>query len=94
MKGDYQSPNVEGLYFAGTASHAQDYKKSSGGFIHGKVSLAMLFGCIISTETRPSPCFALLAYLLVVNTHHPLLQAFGMLRGRCTAYWKKSSRQH
>ena len=31
----FQSVNVEGLYFAGTVAHAGDYKKTSGGFIHG-----------------------------------------------------------
>ena len=31
----YESTNVTGLYFAGTLAHAHDYRKSSGGFIHG-----------------------------------------------------------
>ena len=33
--GRYESANVPGLFFAGTAMHAHDHKKSSGGFIHG-----------------------------------------------------------
>ena len=31
----YESPNVAGLFFAGTVAHAADFKKASGGFIHG-----------------------------------------------------------
>jgi thioredoxin reductase len=31
----YESLNVEGLFFAGTLAHGPDYKRSSGGSIHG-----------------------------------------------------------
>jgi hypothetical protein len=31
----YESPGVPGLFFAGNLMHAHDFKKSSGGFIHG-----------------------------------------------------------
>ena len=31
----YESVNVPGLFFAGTKAHYRDYRKSSGGFIHG-----------------------------------------------------------
>mmetsp|Transcript_20351 Transcript_20351/g.67235 ORF Transcript_20351/g.67235 Transcript_20351/m.67235 type:complete len:498 (+) Transcript_20351:733-2226(+) len=31
----YESVNVKNLYFAGTLSHAHDYKRSAGGFVHG-----------------------------------------------------------
>jgi hypothetical protein len=31
----YESKNVPGLFFAGNLAHAPDFKKSSGGFIHG-----------------------------------------------------------
>jgi len=31
----YESTNVPGLFFAGNLAHAPDFKKSSGGFIHG-----------------------------------------------------------
>lgn len=31
----YESTNVQGLYFAGTLAHGADYRRSSGGFIHG-----------------------------------------------------------
>lgn len=34
-RGGYESVNVPGLFFAGTLMHGHDYKKSSGGFIHG-----------------------------------------------------------
>lgn len=32
---DYQSVNVDGVYFAGTLTHMRDYKKQASGFIHG-----------------------------------------------------------
>jgi len=35
MKSNYESINNENLYFIGTLMHTFDYKKSSGGFIHG-----------------------------------------------------------
>jgi len=38
--GTYESANVSGLYFVGSAAHAHDYKVSSGGFIHGFRHLA------------------------------------------------------
>merc|ERR1719424_1131672 len=31
----YESPDTPGLFFAGTRAHYRDYRKSSGGFIHG-----------------------------------------------------------
>ncbi|XP_006821644.1 FAD-dependent oxidoreductase domain-containing protein 2-like [Saccoglossus kowalevskii] len=31
----YQAVGVPGLYFAGTVTHSLDFKKSSGGFLHG-----------------------------------------------------------
>ena len=35
MTAEYESTNVPGLYFAGTLSHGKDFKRASGGFIHG-----------------------------------------------------------
>ncbi|XP_071548276.1 FAD-dependent oxidoreductase domain-containing protein 2-like isoform X2 [Panulirus ornatus] len=35
IKHTYEAQNVPGLYFAGTATHSLDYRKSAGGFIHG-----------------------------------------------------------
>uniref|UniRef100_A0A2C9M5T0 FAD/NAD(P)-binding domain-containing protein n=1 Tax=Biomphalaria glabrata TaxID=6526 RepID=A0A2C9M5T0_BIOGL len=32
---NYESKDLKGLFYAGTASHSLDFKKSSGGFIHG-----------------------------------------------------------
>lgn len=32
---DYESTDYENLYFAGTVAHSLDFRKSSGGFIHG-----------------------------------------------------------
>ena len=31
----YESSNVQGIFFAGTLAHGPDYRRSSGGFIHG-----------------------------------------------------------
>lgn len=35
MTSHYESTNVPGLFFAGAAAHALDYRKAAGGFIHG-----------------------------------------------------------
>ena len=35
MTAAYGHPTVDGLYYAGTLMHGNDFKKSSGGFIHG-----------------------------------------------------------
>jgi len=31
----YESVDYRGLYYAGTVTHSLDWRKSSGGFIHG-----------------------------------------------------------
>lgn len=35
MTSAYGHPTVDGLYYAGTLMHGNDFKKSAGGFIHG-----------------------------------------------------------
>ena len=35
MTSAYGHPAVDGLYYAGTLMHGNDFKKSAGGFIHG-----------------------------------------------------------
>ena len=35
LNADYQVTSVHNLYMLGVASHAVDYRESSGGFIHG-----------------------------------------------------------
>ena len=35
QESDYQSTNIEGLYYAGTITHMRDYKKQASGFVHG-----------------------------------------------------------
>jgi thioredoxin reductase len=35
LKAHYESTNVKGLFFLGTLAHSHDFKKASGGFIHG-----------------------------------------------------------
>ena len=35
MTAHYESTNVNGMFFAGSAAHARDYRRAAGGFIHG-----------------------------------------------------------
>ncbi|KAF4519833.1 hypothetical protein B566_EDAN006847 [Ephemera danica] len=35
IKATYESQNIPGLYFIGTATHSLDFRRSAGGFIHG-----------------------------------------------------------
>lgn len=35
MSSEFESVNIPGLYFAGTITHALDYRKTTSGFIHG-----------------------------------------------------------
>lgn len=35
MTPDYESADVPGMYFVGSAAHSLDYRQASGGFIHG-----------------------------------------------------------
>lgn len=35
MTGEYESANVQDLYFAGALVHGKDYKRAAGGFVHG-----------------------------------------------------------
>lgn len=35
VKHNYESVSLPGLFFAGTNTHGLDFRKSSGGFIHG-----------------------------------------------------------
>jgi thioredoxin reductase len=43
IKSNYESTNNKNLYFIGALMHSLDYKKSSGGFIHGFRYLIKLF---------------------------------------------------
>ena len=43
IKNNYESTNVNNLYFIGSLMHSQDFKQSSGGFIHGFRYLIKLF---------------------------------------------------
>lgn len=35
MTSEYESANVDGLYFAGQLAHGKDFRRAAGGFIHG-----------------------------------------------------------
>jgi hypothetical protein len=57
----YESVNVPGLYFAGNLMHAHDFKKSSGGFIHGFRYLVRALHRILEEEEQIAYTTALLA---------------------------------
>ena len=47
MSAAFESTNVPGLWFAGTLMHGNDWRKSSGGFIHGFRYLVRALGNIL-----------------------------------------------
>ena len=49
MKPNFESVNVNNLFFVGPLMHYQDYRKSSGAFIHG---FRYLIKSFISLETN------------------------------------------
>jgi thioredoxin reductase len=49
MKSDWESENVENLYFAGTIMQQRDFKKSTCGFVHGfRYAVRSLFHTLIT----------------------------------------------
>jgi len=57
LTADYESVNVPGLYFAGTITHGRDFRKSSGGIIHGfRYTAKALFNILnVRIEKKPWP---------------------------------------
>ena len=84
---DYQSFNYDHLYFAGTATHSLDFRKSSGGFIHGFRytirALHRIFEYRYHQQKWPSitlPCSRLTNYLIKrINEADGNYQMFGQL---------------
>jgi hypothetical protein len=54
----YESVNVPGLYFAGNLMHSHDFKKSSGGFIHGFRYLVRALHRILEEEEQAAAASA------------------------------------
>lgn len=62
---EYESVNVQGLFFAGNLMHAYDFKVSSGGFIHGFRYLIRALHRILEEKEQ--------AATLLANDHHSRL---------------------
>ncbi|MHC3467573.1 NAD(P)-binding domain-containing protein [Streptomyces sp. 7R007] len=85
----YESVNVPGLYFAGTLMQQRDFKKSTGGFIHGFRYAVRALGRILDERhhERPWPHRPLAtdpaaladAVVARVNRSSALWQQFGVL---------------
>ncbi|CAF4018527.1 unnamed protein product [Rotaria sp. Silwood2] len=84
---DYQSFDYDHLYFAGTLIHSIDFRKSSGGFIHGfryvTRTLHRIFEYRYHQEKWPSislSWFSLTNYLIKrINEADGIYQMFGQL---------------
>eukprot|EP00041_Stephanoeca_diplocostata_P035116 m.1226997 g.1226997 ORF g.1226997 m.1226997 type:complete len:835 (+) comp24641_c2_seq6:269-2773(+) len=65
LTSSFESVNVPGLFFAGTLAHGRDWKRSSGGFIHGfrytARALYRYFRVAHHASTWPSPVLASVA---------------------------------
>lgn len=85
----WESPNVPGLYFAGTLTQVRDFKKSTSGFIHGfRYGVRALHRILEARHhDRPWPARALPAtaeavtdaVIARVNRSSALFQVFGFL---------------
>ncbi len=85
----WESPNVPGLYFAGTITQVRDFKKSTSGFIHGfRYGVRALHRILEARHhDRPWPARALPAtaeavtdaVIARVNRSSALFQVFGFL---------------
>jgi hypothetical protein len=84
---DYQSFDIDHLYFAGTTTHSIDFRKSAGGFIHGfrytTRALHHIFEHRYHQQKWPSRIFswsALTNYLIKrMNEADGIYQMFGQL---------------
>ena len=84
---DYQSSDYDHLYFAGTITHSIDFRKSSGGFIHGfrytTRTLHRIFEYRYHQQNWPSiilSWYALTNYLIKrMNEADGIYQMFGQL---------------
>ncbi|SEC29534.1 Pyridine nucleotide-disulphide oxidoreductase [Streptomyces sp. 3213] len=85
----YESVNVPGLYFAGTLMQQRDFKKSTGGFIHGFRYAVRALSRILDErhherpwpqqELESSPAVLADAVVTRVNRSSALWQQFGVI---------------
>ncbi|WP_309111431.1 NAD(P)-binding domain-containing protein [Saccharothrix sp.] len=85
----YESVNVPGLYFAGTLMQQRDFKKSTGGFIHGFRYAVRALSRILDERhhdrpwphrpVAPEPAALADAVVARVNRSSALWQQFGVL---------------
>jgi len=85
----WESPNVPGLFFAGTISQVRDFKKSTSGFIHGFRYAVRALHKILelryagtpwpSTPVAATPAAISAAIIERVNRSSALWQQFGFL---------------
>ncbi|HEY6797471.1 MAG TPA: NAD(P)-binding domain-containing protein [Kineosporiaceae bacterium] len=100
----YESVNVPGLYFAGTLMQERDFKKSTGGFIHGfryaVRSLSRIFEERYHDRPWPSvvldssPSAMAEAVIARVNRSSALWQQFGVLGDLLVAGPGEPARYH
>jgi pyruvate/2-oxoglutarate dehydrogenase complex dihydrolipoamide dehydrogenase (E3) component len=89
IKNNYESANNDNLYFIGSLMHSLDYRKSSGGFIHGFRYLIKSFIHLNYNVPFPSreiefnnieDCISIVEYIIYrINTSSELYQMFGLL---------------
>ncbi|UJR13885.1 hypothetical protein I4U23_000892 [Adineta vaga] len=87
IRSDYQSFDYDHLYFAGTLTHSLDFRKSSGGFIHGfrytTRALHRIFEYRYHQQKWPSiliPWHILTNYIIKrINEADGIYQMFGQL---------------
>lgn len=83
----YESVNLPGVFFAGTASHSLDFRKSAGGFIHGFRYTVRALSRLLEVEyeavpwpSQQMPTTQLMNYLLKrLNEASGLYQMFSVL---------------
>jgi hypothetical protein len=87
LTSQYESINVPGLYFGGTLMHTRDFRKSSGGFLHGfRYTLRSLFHILQETNhgipwphlLMPSLDAAAAKFMSRINVASGLYQMFGL----------------
>lgn len=86
ITGKYESVNNRNLFFIGSLMHSRDYKKSSGGFIHGFRYLIEYFfhlnydGKLMITKFRKDKINTLVEHILYrLNYSSSLYQMFGQI---------------
>ena len=89
INGMYESYNIPNLFFIGALMHSFDFKKSSGGFIHGFRYLIVNFVKINYTSFQPLLCNNIddlsFHFSKRINTSSALYQMHGQL---CDVFYK------